>query len=170
MPTSVSVAEVLWEGTARTVRDATDAWKEEERGAARALATDLLLQAAVDLVQVTQQLVARKWDDLFSERIRDVESMGQRLEKWTETARRLAEGTRELATLVETEGYKVEKVPALEAGIAKLLDTKARLAKHWPRFDPTRLDQGLAQAARGDFVDAEEIGREFPELQIKSGS
>src|SRR5690349_20702310 len=91
VPTTVSVAEVLWEGTARTVRDATDAWKDEERGAARALATDLLLQAAVDLVQVTQQLVARTWDELFFERIRDVESTGQRLEKWTETARHLAE-------------------------------------------------------------------------------
>ena len=170
MPTSMSVAEVLWEGTARTVRDAADAWKDEERGAARAAAADQLVHAALELVHVTQHLVLRKWDDLFSERIKDIESTGQRLEKWAETAIHLAEGICDLGAIVEADGYKAEKLPALAGEITRLTEMKARLARHWPCFDPARLEQGQAQATRGAFVDAEEICREFPELQVMSGS
>jgi len=170
VPTTVSVAEVLWEGTARTVREATDAWKDEEQGAARAQAASQLVSASLELVSFTESLVARKWDDLFSERITDVEAMGERLERWVETTIHLAEETRQRASVVEAEGYKIEKVAELLARIARLSETKARLTKHWPRFDLAGLEQGLAQAARGEFVDLEEIYREFPELQVKRGS
>ena len=37
-------------------------------------------------------------------------------------------------------------------------------------LDPAQLEKGLAQAARGEFVETEEIYREFPELQNKGGS
>lgn len=162
---AVSVTDVLWEGTARTVREAIDAWQGEEQGTARAKAAEEIVGVAMAMVSVAQHLLMRKWDDLFSERIADVETMGDHLEEVAATTIRLAQQARELASLVEAEGYKVDQVPELLLGIAKLSEMKDRLAKHWPRFDPVRLEQGLAQAARGEFVDREEIYREFPELQ-----
>lgn len=166
MPTSASVVEVLWEGMAKTLRDATDVWKDEEQGVLRAQATELLLQASLDLLRVTQQLVARKWDDLFSMRIRAVQAAGDHLEQAVATARRLAEGTCEL---VDAEAHTVEK-SSLQAELVRLVETQSRLARHWPRFDLSRLEQRRAQAARGEFVEAEEIYREFPELQSASQS
>jgi hypothetical protein len=100
----VSVAEIIWEETARTVRDATGVWKDEEQGAGRALATDQLVHTALELVYAAQHLIMRNWDDLFSERIKDVEAMGHRLEQRAETTIQLAEGPRAFAALVEAEG------------------------------------------------------------------
>jgi predicted transcriptional regulator len=161
---AVSVAEVLWEGTARTVREATDAWKTEEQGAARAWAMEQLLRNAMLMVTLAHDLLLHKWDDLFSGRIQNVGEMGERLEKTAATAIELAQDTRRLASISEEEGYAFEKIPDLLAAVERLSEMKERLVKHWPRFDPARLEQGLAQAARGEFVDPEEIYREFPEL------
>ena len=164
----MTVAEVLWEGTARTVREATDAWKEEEMGAARAKAAEDILRIVLELVSAAQGVLIRKWSDLFAERISDVETMGDYLENVAATTINLAQRARELAGLAEAEGYKFNQLPELDLRISKLSDMKDRLAKHWPRFDPVQLERGLAQATRGEFVDPEEIYREFPELQDKS--
>jgi hypothetical protein len=169
VPTSESVTEILWEGTAQTVREATDAWKDEEEGAARANAAEAILRIALDLIYLAERMIARQWDNLFSQRIRNVEAMGDCLQRCALKTIDLARGTHELVGFAEAQGYKFEQTPELLAGIGRLSAMKDRLARHWPRFDPDRLERGLAQAARGEFVDPEEIYREFPELQDKGG-
>lgn len=170
MPTRDSVVEILWEGTAQTVRAATDAWKEEEEGAARARAAEAILRVALSLIALAEHIVTLTRDDLFSERIRDVEATGEHLERCVARTLDIARATHALAGFAEAEGYRFEQVPELVAGIARLSELQDRLARHWPRFDPAHLERGLAQAARGEFVDLEEIYREFPELQNKGGS
>lgn len=165
-----SVVEILWEGTAQTVRAATDACKDEQEGAARVHGVEAILRVALSLLDIAERIITFTWDDLFSERIRDVEAAGDRLERCAATTLDIARAARELVGLAEAEGHRFEQLPTLLAGMARLSEMKERLARHWPRFDPAQLEKGLAQAARGEFVDAEEIYREFPELQDKGGS
>lgn len=170
MPTSESAVEILWEGTAQTVRAATDACKDEQQSAARAHGMETILRVALSLLDIAERILTFTWDDLFSERIRDVETTGDRLERCATTTLDIAKAARELVGRAEAEGHQFEHLPALLAGMARLSEMKERLAGHWPRFDPVQLEKGLAQASRGEFVDMEEIYREFPELQDKGGS
>jgi len=166
----MSATDVLWEGTARAIGEAAEAWKREEESAARATAAEALVRAALGLISITEGIIAHTWDDLFSERIRQVQAMGDHLESFTTQAISVADQMRELALCSETEGHKVEKLPELSEAIERLARAKEALARRWPRFDSEELERGLAQVARGETVGAEEILREFPELQNPAGA
>jgi len=165
----MSATDVLWEGIVRAIAEAVEALKREE-GAARATAAEALVRATLGLISITEGNIARTWDDLFSERIREVQAKGDHLESFTGHTITLANEMRELALLSETEGHKVEKLPELSEAIGCLIRAKEALARRWPRFDPEEVERGLAQVARGETNGAEEILREFPELQNPGGA
>src|SRR5262249_28287882 len=146
----MSATDVLWEGIARAIAEAVEALKREEESAVRATAAEALVRATLGLISITEGLIARTWDDLFSERIRQVQATGDHLESFTEQTIRLGDRMRELALLSETEGHKVEKLPELSEAVGRLARAKEALARRWPRFDPEELERGLAQAARGE--------------------
>src|SRR5262245_273395 len=98
---------------ARTVSLAMGAWESEEPGTARGNAAEDIVRVALATVGVAQRLIKRTWDDLFSERIVDLETTDSHLENVAGTTLRLAQQACEVAGLVEAEGYKVAQVPEL---------------------------------------------------------
>ena len=162
--------EILWEGTARAVDEATDAWKREEESAARAQGVEDILRGALGMVYFAQRLICFQWDALFSERIRDVRDEGERLKRMAARSLHLANNASALAGLSEAEGYTFGQLPELVEAVDRLKRLEDDLARRWPRLDPEALEKGLAQAARGEFADLTDVYHEFPELQDKADS
>ena|SRR5262249_41615778 len=161
----MKVDEVFWRGQARVLRETAEAWKEQHDEAAFLLDCEELMGQVLNSHEQFRALVRRVWDGLFSGTLQQVTPVGELMQGLCEETAESVQALLSIARNYQGAGYRVEKAEGLEKALADYRRWETDFKNRWPRFDPAGLEEGLAQASRGEFVDFEEICREFPELR-----
>lgn len=156
-------SEVYWRGQARTIQEAAEVWKEDYEEAQAILQFEASLDHSLATYEAFGKFSQAAWDDLFAgQLVRPLEAGGH----FREMAGLLAqafEGLLSAARGHERSGYGIARAGDLERAARDLRAREADFGDRWPRFDLEELKAILARPA--EFVDAEEIYREFPELR-----
>jgi hypothetical protein len=160
----MTATEVLWKGQVRIVQDAVDAWAGEGCGPLSAAELELLFRVAEVLRDCACMTMRGAWDSLFSGRVRNVQATGERYGRIFDITLRILDTVRREAEAAQI-GQEVSGYKKLLGAVEDVLRLKEDFEARWPHFDPASVERGAAEAARGEFVDFEEICREFPELQ-----
>jgi hypothetical protein len=155
--------EVYWKGQARALRDAAEAWKQDHEEAQSVLKFEAFLDHPLATYQALGKFYRAVWDDLFSGRLAKPLRAGIYLR---EVFGQAALGFEDLLDVLhnhQQKGYSIARAGELEQAARDLRAWEADIAARWPRFDPDELRAALEGPA--EFVDPEEIYREFPEIR-----
>jgi hypothetical protein len=154
---------IVWKEQTRFIEDAVESWKQAHEEAMHALELDTVLRVCVVLGDYVRDLVAATWEELFSGKLIGVQERGASFQRAFDQS---AEAFAELAIIAREfveSGHELPHYASFVAAHDQLLRLKEDFESRWPRFNAEALESKLAGPA--EFVDPEEIYREFPELR-----
>lgn len=158
---------LIWKEQTRFIEDAVETWKLAHEEALRALEWDAVLQVGIVLGDYVGKLMAANWEELFSGQLTDVQEKGASFQHaFDQSARAFADLAVVAREFLEG-GHELPHHAPFVAAHEQLLRLKDDFERRWPRFSAEALQTKLAGPA--EFVDPEEIYREFPELR-RAGS
>ena len=154
---------LVWKEQTRFIEDAVETWKRAHDEALQALELDAVLQVCAVLGDYIQKRMAVTWEELFSGQLSDVQEQGAYFQKCFEQSVEAFAAMEDVARESRDTGHELSHYPPFVAAHEQLLRLKDDFERRWPYFRADALQAKLAAPA--EFVDAEEIYREFPELR-----
>ncbi len=154
---------IIWKEQTRFIEDAVETWKLAHEEALQALELDAVLQVCAVLGDYVRKLLAATWEELFSGKLSKVQETGESFQRCFD---RSAGAFAELAAVAREfldNGHELAHHAPFVAAHEQLVRLKEDFERRWPRFSASELKTKLSEPA--EFVDAEEIYREFPELR-----
>jgi hypothetical protein len=158
----VRVEEIHWRGQARAIEDAAEAWKAEHDFARAVYALEAMLRACLSLSDFIKKAMAAIWEDLFSEKLEDVSGYGERLHRLFRHTLLAFKAAGAAAASARLAGYTVENAEEVVQAETHLRRLYGDFHLRWPHFDLDKLHK--LETTPPEFVDAEDVYREFPEL------
>jgi hypothetical protein len=154
---------IIWKEQTRFIEDAVESWKLLHEEAMQALEVDAVLEMGVVLGNYVRKLMSAAWEELFSGQLTNVQAQGASFQKaFNQSAQAFAD----LADMVRAfadSGHELPHYPPFVAAHEQLLHLKSDFERRWPRFDGEALEAKRNSSA--EYVDPEEIYREFPEIR-----
>lgn len=154
---------LVWKEQTRFIEDAVESWKLAHEQAMQALELDAVLQVCTVLGDYVRKLMATTWEELFSGKLTGVQEKGLSFQKaFEQSARAFADLAAVAREFLDSDHELPHHAPFLAAH-EQMLRLKTDFDRRWPLFNVEALQTKLAGPA--EFVDPEEIYREFPELR-----
>jgi hypothetical protein len=121
---------------------------------------EALILFADSLCDTFARQVKGKFDELFSNRVPNVQQTGGELFATLSNMRKTIDFVDEVVRSTQA-SYIVTNAPALDWAKEKLRVLRLDLEKRWPLFDEEELKRGCQSADRGELLDPEVILREL---------
>lgn len=154
---------IIWKEQTRLIEDAVESWKLLHQEAMQALEVDVVLEMGVVLERYIRKLMAATWEELFAGKLTHVQDRGASFQKAFDQSVQAFADLAAVAGAIVAGGHELPHYSTFVAAHEQLLHLKNDFERRWPRFDGEALRARQAQAA--EFVDPEEIYREFPEIR-----
>jgi hypothetical protein len=175
------IKNIIYRGQARAVEDAVEAWKlthlakapwrDLTAGAGSSSGQDEVAETVKDVeaivdasLQLHESLVAwqkESWEAIRSGREKRILALGNSLEKAYQANTDIFKAVSELLDWAKQNGYDVASARLFHERVADLRKLRDRFVAKWPFPKIEEMEEAIAQIARGEGIELEELIREL---------
>jgi hypothetical protein len=156
---TVKASAAICRGHVRTIEDAVEAWKQDHDDAMKVQDLEQMILVCLFLRNGLRQVHRQVFNHLFAGKVGKTQELGRVVRGLDASVLKSFQAVAEVVRWARENGLDVERAGDLDQAIEHVRRLSDDFGRRWPLFDTEQIKEGLAQAARGEFADDEDIQR-----------